>query len=212
MATANENLEILAQSYKAETREDLTLVYDQWAASYDTHASERNSAQPSAVAKMCLDLVTDEDASILDVGAGTGLIGETLRVGGLHNLAALDPSGKMLAQAKAKGIYQSYYQNYLGGRLPFETGSFDVIVASGIFTMGHVDASVFPELNRILKASGKMIFSLNTKLLNDAGFKRLLKESEDLNWYIERIGDDFDMMDSQYSTAKAVVVVLRKLG
>ncbi|WP_295512720.1 class I SAM-dependent DNA methyltransferase [uncultured Sulfitobacter sp.] len=212
MGPSNENLEMLAQSYKAETREDLTLVYDQWAASYDAHASERKSAQPGAVARVSLELITNKDASILDVGAGTGLIGETLRRGGLHNLAALDPSEKMLAVARAKGIYQSYHQNYLGDRLPFKAGAFDAIVASGIFTTGHVNASVFPELNRLLKTSGKVIFSLNTKLLSDAGFKRLLEQSEGLNWYVERVGKEFDMMDSRYSTAKAVVVALRKLA
>lgn len=207
----NENLELLKKSYQAETRENLTQVYDQWALSYDAHAKERNSAQPGAVAKACLELVSDKNASILDVGAGTGLIGEALKAAGFQKLSALDPSENMLGKAKAKGLYQSYHLGYLGDRLSFEDNFFDAIVASGIFTVGHVDASVFPELNRILKASGRMVFSLNTKLLNEAGFSQLLKKSESLNWQVERVTEVFDMMDNRYSSAKAVVVSLKKL-
>ncbi len=155
-----------AKRYKAGSREDLTYVYDQWASSYDRHAKECNSTQPTAVAQICLELVGDRTASILDVGAGTGLIGAALKTAGFQNLSTFDPSEKMLAVARAKGLCQSYHLGYLGDQLLFDDYSFDAIAVSGIFTAGHVDASVFPDLSRILKASGKKIFSMNTKLLD----------------------------------------------
>jgi predicted TPR repeat methyltransferase len=210
MTDTNTNAKLLAQSYKATTREDLTRVYDQWASSYDAHANARNSAQPAAVAQMCLNLIDNKAASILDVGAGTGLIGENLKAAGYQNLSAFDPSEKMLEVARAKGIYQFYHLGYLGDRLAFDDNSFEAIVASGIFTTGHVDASVFPELNRILKPSGRMIFALNTKLMDEAEFNQLLYNGASLSWTLEQVSAPFDMMDKRYSTDRAVIVALMK--
>ena len=204
------NAQYLADSYKASSREALTHIYDEWAGSYDAHAGKRNSAQPKEVAKTFLDVMEDKSAAVLDLGAGTGLIGDILKEQGYHDLSAFDPSQKMLDMAKGKGIYQTYHKGYLGDPLSFADNSFHAIVASGIFTVGHVDATVFPELNRILRVSGKMIFSINVKLLKDPGFDALIHHGAPFNWALERISPEFDMMDSTYSAAKAVVVVLSK--
>lgn len=204
------NAQFLADSYKTSSREALTQVYDEWAGSYDAHAGKRNSAQPKAVAKMLVDVLEDKSTSVLDVGAGTGLIGKLLKERGYLDLSAFDPSQKMLDMAKGKGIYQTYHKGYLGDPLPFTDNSFDAIVASGIFTVGHVDATVFPELNRILRVAGKMIFSINVKLLKEQGFNALIHHGARLNWTLELISPEFDMMDNVFSTAKAAVVVLVK--
>jgi len=135
---------------------------------------------------------------------------EFLKEQGYLDLSAFDPSQKMLEVAKGKGIYQSYHKGYLGDPLSFDDNSFHAIVASGIFTVGHVDATVFPELNRILRVSGKMIFSINVKLLIEPGFDALIRHGAPLNWILEQVSPEFDMMDNAYSAAKAVVVVLNK--
>lgn len=204
------NAQFLADSYKASSREALTQIYDQWAGSYDAHAEHRNSAQPKTVAEVFLNVIEDRGASVLDVGAGTGLIGELLKKQGYMRLSAFDPSQKMLDMAKEKDIYQAYHKGYLGDPLSFADNSFHAIVASGIFTVGHVDATVFPELNRILCASGKMIFAINVKLLKDPEFNALIQHGAPLNWTLEQVSSEFDMMDNTYSVAKAVVVVLSK--
>ena len=206
------NAKFLADSYKVTSREELVDVYDQWADLYDEHANIRNSAQPSTVAKVFLDTFDNKNISVLDIGAGTGLIGEALKENGFSELSALDSSQKMLDVAKNKGIYNSYHQVFLGEVLPFKNGSCESVVASGIFTVGHVDASAFSELNRILKAGGKMIFSLNLKLLKDESFYNIIYEGVDLNWKLECISPEFDMMRHEFSTAKAVVVVLSKIN
>ena len=211
MPETAKNADLLAKTYKASSREELTSIYDEWASLYDSHAQERNSAQPGRVAQACAVSIKDRSVTILDVGAGTGMIGEALKAAGFQNLTAFDPSEEMLKVAKGKGAYQSYQGGYLGDRLSFDGNSFDAIVASGIFTVGHVDSAVFPELNRILKPSGKMIFSINTKLLDDVGFSQLLRQSETLNWKLDQISSEFDMMDTQYSAARAVIVELSKL-
>ena len=50
----------------------------------------------------------DKDAvQILDIGAGSGMIGEKLRERGFTNLVAIDLSPKMLALAEKKNIYKA---------------------------------------------------------------------------------------------------------
>ena len=46
------------------------------------------------------------DASILDLGCGTGLVGEHLHRHGYTNIDGLDLSPELLQVAQAKGIYR----------------------------------------------------------------------------------------------------------
>lgn len=49
-------------------------------------------------------------AEILDVGAGTGLVGERLRQHGFARVDGLEPSAEMIAIARHKQIYRDLYQ------------------------------------------------------------------------------------------------------
>ncbi|WP_120500379.1 class I SAM-dependent methyltransferase [Roseovarius sp. EL26] len=207
-----DHAQFLKDCYDVTSREELTQIYDEWADSYDADAKTRHSAQPRAVATVFCSLNLNKATRILDIGAGTGLIGEGLKKHGYLDISALDPSVKMLEMARCKGIYKSYYPIYLGEKLSFSDESFDAIVASGIFTPGHVGAAVFPELNRILTTSGTMVFSMNTKLLKDPEFETILHQGECLGWQLENVAEPFSMMDHEYSGAQAVVVTLCKCG
>ena len=54
------------------------------------------------------------DLRILDVGAGTGLVGNVLRDHGYRNIDALDISQKMLDEAKKLNIYKNMFCVALG--------------------------------------------------------------------------------------------------
>ena len=71
----------------------------------------------SHLLKWCLEGVLTEnfpekakdDLKIIDVGAGTGLIGIELQKRGYSSLHALDISPEMLKEAKKRNIYQRFY-------------------------------------------------------------------------------------------------------
>ena len=101
-------------------------------------------------------------ARILDVGAGTGLVGERLVTAGYRDLHAMDLSRGMLEVARQKNIYGNLWQMTLGEHLAFATDTFDAVIGVGVFTTGHAPAHAFDELVRITRDGGHIVFSLRT--------------------------------------------------
>jgi predicted TPR repeat methyltransferase len=58
---------------------------------------------------MCSVFLTDKNACILDVGAGTGLVGVHLRQQSFTCIDGLEPSESMLGVAKSKNIYRDLF-------------------------------------------------------------------------------------------------------
>ena len=90
---------------------------------------------------------------IIDVGAGTGLIGEELHKLGYTDLHALDISQEMLNEAKKKNVYKKFICAALSEqRIPgIETGEFDALICGGTLVKGHVRSSAFVEMVRMVK-------------------------------------------------------------
>lgn len=64
---------------------------------------------PKIAANFCDILTTDKNAEILDIGAGTGFVGEYLSQHGFKNVDALEPSKGMLEIAEKKKVYRNFY-------------------------------------------------------------------------------------------------------
>lgn len=73
--------------------------------------NERVYRGPHILADFCNILLSDKNARILDVGAGTGLVGEYLKKRGFCNLDALEPSLGMLEVAKTKNVYKNLHSD-----------------------------------------------------------------------------------------------------
>ncbi|MEM7348807.1 MAG: methyltransferase domain-containing protein, partial [Chloroflexota bacterium] len=137
--------------YSSTTNQELIERYDEWAKSYDTDMIDAfDYTSPTDVVAAVLKFMKPED-KILDVGAGTGLVGLNLHSQGYKNLVALDMSPAMLAEAASKNIYQDLKQGVLGEPLDLPTDSIDGMISAGTFTWGHAPASAFWELTRITK-------------------------------------------------------------
>jgi predicted TPR repeat methyltransferase len=156
---ASEHLE---RSYAARTAEELRQVYRDWAEHYDQELDQLGWDKPARVCQALLHYLPPH-ATILDVGAGTGLVGQFLHDQGFRELSALDFSPEMLEQAKKRNVYKRFYQFDLQKPLPISQ-NFDAITAVGIFTEGHLGAQVMPGLKGLLKKGGLLAFSLRDDL------------------------------------------------
>ena len=103
--------------------------------------------------KHFLELDVPKDRRILDVGAGTGVIGELLTANGYYNLDALDGTPKMLEIAEQKNCYQNYIVSYVTPdiRLPIEDQVYDVVILAGVFCPGHIRVEAFDQIVRVVK-------------------------------------------------------------
>jgi predicted TPR repeat methyltransferase len=166
----------LERVYHAKSQIELARLYDEWSESYDSDMLQLGYIYPAIMGGLTSRYVLNPADTILDAGAGTGLIGHVLSVLGYSNLIGMDMSEGMLAKARARGVYAQLVNAMLGKPLPFETASVSAIVASGVFTMGHAPASSFDELARVLKPGGHLIFTSGIGVWKDMGFGAKLEE------------------------------------
>jgi len=161
----------LDQVYHAQSAEDLAAAYGAWADTYDADlVGELSWDAPERAADYLSRHLEDRGARILDVGAGTGLVGQALAALGYQRLAALDLSEVMLEKCRARGVYDALHRGVLGESLPLADSSHDAIIAAGVFTQGHATPSAFPELLRVLRTGGLLVFTLRPDLRATMGF------------------------------------------
>lgn len=101
---------------------------------------------------------------MLDAACGTGIVAEILlnsaiTLPNLVEIHGFDLCPEMLAKARAKGIYTNLQVVNLKETLPYESGFFDSITCSGVFTKGHCGPECLPNLVRVLKDGGYMILT-----------------------------------------------------
>ncbi|XP_071823768.1 methyltransferase-like protein 27 [Apostichopus japonicus] len=131
-------------------------LYDSWVPSYDKDLINNHKyIGPSKVSAVFADHCPIKDASILDCGAGTGLVGEKLHALGFTNISGLDISQKSLDVAAQKGLYKKLVCAQVGKEnMPFNDDEFDGLVCSGCMVPSHMSPSCFREWVRVVKPGG----------------------------------------------------------
>ena len=162
----------LQSVYAAKDSREAAEHYDSWAEDYERKVSSWGYLTPAITAWFLGRYVAPEDGTILDAGAGTGLMGVVLTPLGYHDLIGVDISRDMLEYARKKGAYKELRQMELGGRLDLPTDAFTAVVAAGVFAAGHAPPESFEELIRVTKPGGYVIFSVRTDVYLEGGFKR----------------------------------------
>ena len=162
--------------YQTRNNEQLSVRYDEWAKDYEDDLEKAfNWIGPERVTEVFATRV-DRDARVLDIGAGTGMVGVLLAKQGYANITAIDLSQGMLDEARRKDVYRELKNMVLGEHLDYDDNTFDAGVSCGVFTVGHAPASSFDELVRIIRPGGLLIFSVQTVAYETAGFKEKFAE------------------------------------
>jgi len=143
---------------RAETKEEMRRRYDLWAQSYDGDVGSYEDYLVPKEAAQVAQRVLDKDALIVDAGAGTGLVGQTLMEAGFQRLIAVDYSEGMLEVARQKKVYQELHQCDLSGPTEFKEGSVDCVVTCG--TTSQMPCASLQEFVRIVRPGGHIIFAV----------------------------------------------------
>ena len=129
----------LNDAYSLKTPEDSIELYKKWAQTYDKDfAVSSNYQSPKEISIFFNKHSKNTDTPILDVGAGTGLVGELLNSKGKKEITGIDISSEMLDQAKLKGCYSCLVEADITKKIPLNDNSFGAVVSAGTFTHGHV--------------------------------------------------------------------------
>lgn len=171
----------LNSAYSLQTAEDSKQLYRAWADSYDdTFAAQMSYIAPDKIAELYLSHGSAEDAPIVDIGCGTGLVGAALDAKRLDGWAidGIDISAEMLAQARKTGAYRLLLSADLLQPLALETASYGGVISAGAFTHGHIGPEPLEELTRIARPASLFVLGINAKHFHARGFKTAFERLE----------------------------------
>ena len=161
----------VAAARSLTSAQDAEALYRDWAEDYDRDvAGELRFIGGDRIAALLADHLADRSARILDLGCGTGLVGEALKAHGFANVDGLDLSPDMLAVADRKAVYVKTVQANLLQPLDVPDGVYDAAISAGTFTTGHVDASALPEVLRVTRRGGLLACVVADAVWRDGGF------------------------------------------
>ena len=160
------------EAYSLKTPEDSIKLYKKWAQTYDEDfALNSNYLSPIKIISFFNRYARNTDSPILDVGAGTGLVGQCLYKTGNKKIIGIDISPEMLEQAKLKRCYSSLIEADVTKKIQLKSNSIGAVVSAGTFTLGHVGPDALDELLRITKPGGLFVLSINSKVFIKNGFQ-----------------------------------------
>ncbi len=150
-------------------------LYKDWAATYDSDfASSMEYRLPAHVAAAFV--AANGRGPVLDVGAGTGLLAQSLREMGFDGqIDGLDFSGEMLARAAEKHIYTGLFRADVTEPLPMKR-IYNGVTSSGTFTAGHVGPAAFAPMLAVALPGALFALSINQRVWTELSFDIALND------------------------------------
>ncbi len=145
-------------------------LFDDYAPRFDAHLTKNLGYRAPALIADALSAVAPGRcfACGLDLGCGTGLMGETLR-GRVGHLTGVDLSAAMIAKARERGVYDELVVGEAATLMRERPGGFDLIVAADSLVYIGDLAPLFAAVAAALAANGLFAFSVETH--EGAGFR-----------------------------------------
>ncbi|MEZ5622665.1 MAG: methyltransferase domain-containing protein [Burkholderiaceae bacterium] len=149
-------------------------VFDAFAPRFDASLERLQYRAPQAVARALAAArgAPRGDASVVDLGCGTGLVGPLVRPWA-RRLAGCDLSVGMLRQARRRGVYAVLHQAELVYYLRTQPQAFDAAVcADTLCYFGDLN-EVMQAAARALRPGGQFVFTVEALADDEAGPHRL---------------------------------------
>ena len=142
-------------------------TFDSFAASFDSKLEQLSYRAPALVAQMLAesDVEASKSLDVLDAGCGTGLCGP-LVAPYARRLVGVDLSEPMIAQARARDVYDDLVKRELTAYLVDSTAEFDVIVSADTLVYFGALEEVAAASANALRPGGRLIFTVEE--LDDA--------------------------------------------
>lgn len=114
---------------------DKLAKYDRWAGQYETDLRELGYVAHLRAAEVFARVVGDKTLRVLDLGCGTGLVGEVLAGKGYTRLDGADFSQEMLVEAGRRRVYRNLFQRDVT-RESADQLNYDALISVGLFSFG----------------------------------------------------------------------------
>lgn len=195
----------LEGAYALKSPADTKRLYAAWAESYDVSFGDAQGyLAPREIVRAFAE--AGGIGPVLDVGAGTGLVGEGLAAARIGPVDALDLSAEMLDVARGKGVYRDLIEADV--TQPLGLSGFNGIVSAGTFTLGHVGPEGIAPLLMAANSGCLFVISVNAQHFVSAGFEAYLAKIEskiaDLRFEGVRLYTDKADLSHRYDMGRIV--------
>jgi len=202
----------LSAAYALTGPDDCRRLYAEWAQSYDADfAAGMDYVLPAHVAAAFVR--AGGMGPVLDVGAGTGLLGAALRGAGFTGqIDGVDLVAQMLERARGLNIYRDLAEADVTGPLQL-AGPYAGVVSSGTFTHGHVGPEALPHLLAVAAPQAVFAISVNAGVWDALNFAAALKSLAitALDTRLSPIyGPGAAARDPAHAADRALIVTFRK--
>lgn len=140
--------------HTANNHEDAVKFYSGIAETFDKIQETLAYVGAKNGVKKCLEVGdVPKTARILDIGAGTGIIGEMLHSMGYDNLDGLDGCEELLVKSKERNCYRNLFCSFVvpDMELPVEQKAYDVVVMPGVVYPAHILPTAFGQVIKVVK-------------------------------------------------------------
>jgi len=131
--------------------------------------------------------VSSTALAILDMGCGTGLMGELVRPIG-RTLTGVDLSANMLEKARQRQIYDHLFCCDLTQFLQTQDKIFDLAIAADVFVYLGDLSQVFPAVRRSLRTGGLFCFSVEATDEGDFTLRSTLRYAHSIG-YLRKLAE-----------------------
>ncbi|MDH3679296.1 MAG: methyltransferase domain-containing protein [Acidimicrobiia bacterium] len=210
----------LRDAYGVSTPAENAELYRRWAPTYeDDFMAGHGYVYHREVAAVFAEVADDSDGPVLDVGCGTGVVGDEIVRLGRWAVDGLDLSPEMLALAAEKRnlagepAYGHLIEADLTESLDIGSATYGSVVSAGTFTTGHVGPESIAELARIVRPGGLLVLGVNSRFFAAANFEGHLAEWLESGMFAsvtQRVVPVYERADHEHGSDTAHVIVARR--
>ena len=148
-------------AYSNPSTSALMDMYARWARDYDRETiSGHGYAAPQDAVAGFADIVTDQNARILDIGCGTGLAGILLAARGYNHIDGADLSEEMRAVAAEHGVYRDLFRLDMTDDYGI-SDRYDAAICVGVFGFGPPHVEHLHHIMGAVKPKAPVVLTVN---------------------------------------------------
>jgi predicted TPR repeat methyltransferase len=196
----------LAKVSGKNAKVDSKLLYDEWANDYDNDLiNEYGYIAPKLTVDKFKALVLKKNLKIIDVGCGTGLVGQALYENGYKNIDGYDISSEMLKIAKQSKFYKELKQIDLNDKPTNLSETYDVLICVGSFGYGALEPIAIRHLIGLVKSGGLLFIFMNAEPFKSQNYQKHISKLETQSlWSVNSI-DDYNYMSKLDRPGKLII-------
>ena len=213
----------LREAYSVETADDNRALYEGWAPTYESGFIEyMGYVYHRTVADLFVAHRGNDSGAVLDIGCGTGIVGEELRRRNVSAVDGVDISPAMLEQARAKTttdgdpVFGELMAADLNETLPIPSSHYSGVISAGTFTHGHVGPEAFDELLRVAQPGALFALGINAEHFSNRGFgtkfDALVEQGAISVPEVIDVAIYEGSADAEHANDRALITIFRSLG